>query len=84
MADLGWTTLEVMQEHLQNLMSQGFMAATELATCRVSEDPASPALVGGYVVACAVFYEQGFGVPSHRFLRSLLQFYALEPHHLTP
>jgi hypothetical protein len=35
-------------------------------------------------MACAAFFEQGFGVPSHRFLHSLLQFYGLELHHLTP
>jgi hypothetical protein len=29
----------------------------ELATYRVPEDPASPAPVGGYVVACTAFYE---------------------------
>jgi hypothetical protein len=73
-----------MQEHLQNLMSQGYMTAAELATCRVPEDPASPAPVGGYVVMCTVFYEGGFGVPSHQFLHLLLWFYALEQHHLTP
>jgi hypothetical protein len=39
---------------------------------------------GGYVVVCAAFYERGFGVPSHRFLCSLLQFYGLELHHLNP
>jgi hypothetical protein len=33
---------------------------------------------GGYVVACAAFYEWGFSVPSHQFLRSLLQFYDLK------
>jgi hypothetical protein len=27
---------------------------------------------------------EGFGVPSHQFLHSLLQFYGLELHHLTP
>jgi hypothetical protein len=31
----------------------------------------------GYIMACAMFYEQGFRVPSHRFLR-------LDMHHLTP
>jgi hypothetical protein len=36
------------------------------------------------VVAFAAFYERGFGVPSHRFLRSLLQYYGMELHHLTP
>jgi hypothetical protein len=34
-------------------------------------------------VECAAFYERGFGVPSHRFLHSLLQFYDLELYHLT-
>jgi hypothetical protein len=35
-------------------------------------------------MACVMFYERRFGVPSHWFLRSLLQFYGLELHHLTP
>jgi hypothetical protein len=35
-------------------------------------------------VGCIVFYEWGFGVPSHQFLYSLLQFYNLELHHSTP
>jgi hypothetical protein len=84
MAELSWPTSEVMQEHLQNLVSQGYMIAAELATCHVHVDPASPALVGGYVVACMPFYERGFGVPSHRFLRLLLQLYVLKLHHLIP
>jgi hypothetical protein len=60
------------------------MAVVELATCRVLEDPTSPALMGGYVMVCAAFYERGFGVPSHQFFCLLLQFYGLELHHLTP
>jgi hypothetical protein len=84
MAESGWPTSEVMQEHLQNLISEGYMIVVELATCRVPENPASPAPAGGYVVSCATFYERGFGVPSHRFLYLLLQFYGLELHHLTP
>jgi hypothetical protein len=47
MSELGWTVLEVLQEHLQNLMSQGYMTAVELAACRVPEDPMSPILAGG-------------------------------------
>jgi hypothetical protein len=57
MAELGWTASEVMQGHLQNLMSQGYMTMAELATCCVPEDPASVALAGGYVMACMAFYE---------------------------
>jgi hypothetical protein len=46
MVELGWSTSEVTQEHLQNLISQGYMTAAELATYDVPEDPASPAPVG--------------------------------------
>jgi hypothetical protein len=53
-------------------MSQGHMTAVDLATCRAPEDAASPAPVGGYIVACVAFYERGFSVPSHQFLRCLL------------
>jgi hypothetical protein len=60
------------------------MVVAELATCHVPEDYTSPALAGGYIVACTTFYEQGFGVPSHRFLQSLVRSYGLELHHLTP
>jgi hypothetical protein len=59
------------------------MTTTELATCHVPEDPAFPALAWGYVMACSTFYERGFGVPSHQFLRYLLWSYGLELHHLT-
>jgi hypothetical protein len=84
MVESSWPASKVTQEHLQNLMSQGYMTATKLATYCVFEDPASHAPTGGYVVACMSFYEQGFGVPSHRFLHSLLWSYGLELHHLTP
>jgi hypothetical protein len=60
------------------------MTAEELVTCHVPEDPTSLAQVEGYVVACVTFYERGFGVPSHRFFHSLLQYYGLKLHHLTP
>jgi hypothetical protein len=72
MAEQGWITSEVMQEHLQNLMPQGFMTMAELMTCRVPEDLASHVPAGGYIMAYAAFYDFGFGVPSHRFLCSLL------------
>jgi hypothetical protein len=33
---------EVTQEHLQNLVSQGFMTVAELMSCRMPQDLASP------------------------------------------
>jgi hypothetical protein len=57
MVELGWPASVVTQGHLQNLVSQGYMMAVELATCRVPVDPVSPTPVVGYVVACSAFYE---------------------------
>jgi hypothetical protein len=65
MVELSWPASEVPQEHLPNLISQGYMIVVELATYRVPKDLTSPAPVGGYVVACAAFYERGCRVPSH-------------------
>jgi hypothetical protein len=72
MVELGWTTSEVTQEHMQYSVSQGYMTAAKLATYGMTEDPASPVQVRGYVTACVAFYEWGFGAPSHWFLHSLL------------
>jgi hypothetical protein len=60
------------------------MIAVELTTYCVLEDPTSPAPMERYIMVCTAFYERGFDVPSHRILLSLLQFYGLELHHLTP
>jgi hypothetical protein len=65
-------------------MSQGYMIVAELANYHVSEDPASLASAGGNVMVCVAFYGRGFGIPPYRFLHSLLKFYDLELHHLTP
>jgi hypothetical protein len=65
MVDLSWPMKNVMQEHLQSLVSQGYTTAVELATNHALADPASPAPVGRYVVASTTFYERWFAVPSH-------------------
>jgi hypothetical protein len=52
MAESSWPTWEVMQEHLENLTSQGYMTMVEIATCHMPEDPASPSPSGGYVMVC--------------------------------
>jgi hypothetical protein len=40
--------------------------------------------VKGYVVAFVAFYERGFYAPSDQLLCSMLQYYGLELHNLTP
>jgi hypothetical protein len=70
--------------HVQNLMKHGFMLVAELKACRVTKDPALPTPAEGYMVSFMAFHERGFRVPLHPFLHSLLQYYGLKLHHLTP
>jgi hypothetical protein len=60
------------------------MRTAELVIYHVPVYPTSLVTAVGYVVSFVVFHERGFGVPSHRFFRSLLQQYHLELHNLTP
>jgi hypothetical protein len=49
MAESSWPASKVRQEHLQNLMSQGYMTVVELATYHVLTP------VRRYVVVCMAF-----------------------------
>jgi hypothetical protein len=84
MAEPSWHVSEVTREHLQKLISKRYMIAVKFASWLVSVDHASPAPTKGHAVVCMTFYERGFGVLSHWFLRYLLQSYGLELHNLTP
>jgi hypothetical protein len=64
-------------------MKHGFVSAAELKACRAPKDPALPAPAEGYVLSFTAFYERGFSMPPHPFLRSLLRYYGLKLHHLT-
>ena len=41
-------------------------------------DESEPAPPEGYVVSVAIFHERGFAVPTHRFLRGLLDYNLVE------
>jgi hypothetical protein len=84
MAEQDWTPSIVTWSHLQKLVKHGCVAAVELEDCLVLKDPMFPTDVEGYVVSFTAFYERGFSLPQHQFLRSLLRCYGLELHHLTP
>jgi hypothetical protein len=60
------------------------MAAVELEACCVLEELVFSVPSEGYMVSYVAFYEQGFGMPPHWFLCSLLRYYGLELDHRTP
>jgi hypothetical protein len=68
MAESTWPMSVVTREYLQNLVNNGYMTAAEFSTCLVPAGPVSPAPEKGFIVACAAFYEWGFGLTSHRFI----------------
>jgi hypothetical protein len=45
---------------------------------------ADPTPRPGYVVSFVSFHEQGFGVPTSRFMRALLHYYGVELHNFNP
>jgi hypothetical protein len=57
MAEQDWTSSTVTLSHMQKLMKHGFMSMVELEAYLVSEDPAFPMPVEGYVVFFAAFYK---------------------------
>jgi hypothetical protein len=46
MVEQGWVASEVMQDHLENLMSLRFMTVVELVTRHMPEGPTSPMPAG--------------------------------------
>jgi hypothetical protein len=75
----GETAKKINQRKYQDI--EGAPLPSSLSLCR---GPTFPAPAEVYVVSFMVFYEQGFGMPPHWFLHSLLRYYSLELHHLTP
>jgi hypothetical protein len=47
MEEQDWTPFKVTQDHMQNLVSQGFMTAAEVTICRMLEDPVPSTLTKG-------------------------------------
>jgi hypothetical protein len=84
MAKQDWTPSTIMPVQLQKLMEHWFMVAAELEACRLPVDLVFPAPAERYVMSFVAFYERGFDMPPHQFCRSLLRYYSLKLHHLTP
>ena len=81
----GWDRSSVIPSRMQGLVSKGLIrpltAAREWIIPQGESEPAPPP---GYVVAPVSFFERGFWVPPHWFLRGSLFEYGIELHHLTP
>ncbi|KAK1612507.1 hypothetical protein QYE76_036180 [Lolium multiflorum] len=54
----------------------------EGVSCRLPGDEIEPVLKPGEFVVFLAHFERGFGLPASDFLRQVLDFYQLQPHHL--
>ncbi|WVZ84997.1 hypothetical protein U9M48_031962 [Paspalum notatum var. saurae] len=75
------TTLQTCMSILEK---KGFLPRQPESGWRLGNIGGAPSPRGDKVVVLAPFYERGFGLPLHPFMRGLLFFYGLEIQHLNP
>ena len=80
-----WDGSNVIEDHITYLRNTRRLPDEGYVKARVPpEEEISPALEEGERVSFRSHFHWGFGLPESGFLRSFLQFYHLQPHHLTP
>ena len=74
-----WGRSSITPRCLEGLVRRGLLRS--LSTVQewlLPSDKGELVLPEGYVVSFAIFHEWGFAVPTHRFLRELLDYYEVE------
>ena len=80
-----WDDSNVRDDHLEFLYQTRRLP--HFSNVKVSVPPEreiSPAPEGSERIVFRSHFLRGFGVPTSGFLRSFLDFYGVQPHHLTP
>ena len=80
-----WGRSSITPQSLEGLVRHGLLRTlTATEEWRLPSDEDEPLPSKGYVVPFAHFYEWGFAIPAHPFLRGLLDYYLVELQHLAP
>ena len=80
-----WDGSNVHEDHVEFLRQTRRLPDANLVRVRLApETEISPAPKEGERVVFRSHFLRGFGLPASGFLRSFLEFYNLQPHHLTP
>ena len=80
-----WGRSSITSRRLEGLVRRGLLRPlSAVREWLLPGDEGEPVPPEGYVVSFAIFHERGFGVPAHRFLWGLLDYYEVELQHLTP
>ena len=79
-----WDRSGITSQRLEGLVCHDLLRPqSTVAEWLLPGEEEAPAPPEGYVVSFAIFHERGFAVPTHRFLRGLLDYYQVELQHLT-
>ena len=80
-----WDGSNVIEDHITFLRETRRLPGAGYMKARVPpEGEILPALGEGERVVFRSHFIRSFGLPASSFLRSFLEFYHLQPHHLTP
>ena len=74
-----WCRFDITPQRLEGLVYRGLLCLlTAAEEWRLPSNVDEPSLPEGSVVSFARFHEQGFAIPTHKFLRGLLHYYKVE------
>ena len=74
-----WCRSDITLQCLEGLVCRGLLCLrTAAEEWRLPGNEDAPSPPEGYVVSFPRFHERGFAVPTHKFLRGLLNFYNVE------
>ena len=74
-----WGRSGITSRHLEGLVRRGLLRPqSTVAEWLLPGEEEVTTPPEGYVVSFAIFHERGFAVPTHRFLRGLLDYYQVE------
>ena len=80
-----WDGSTVIEDHISFLRDTRRMPSVAFVKARVPpETEISPVPQEGERVVFRSHFLRGFGLPASGFMRSFLNFYQVQPHHLTP
>lgn len=79
-----WVASQISEIMLQDFKDQGFLSATEAATCRVPMGECPPTPKPGEVIIFMDHLQRGFSPSGSKFFRDVLHFYNLHPQDIGP
>ncbi|KAE8810670.1 hypothetical protein D1007_12598 [Hordeum vulgare] len=79
-----WLGSDVDEGHIEAVRHHQLLPPASQVSVRLPRSETAPAPAAGEVVVFVEHFYRGFGLPASSFFTEWLQFFGLQPHHLTP